>query len=1171
MPSQKNFTVPRRQDKFHFRAPDQVVASRGSLVCRIALILLSVVATALAFVPPVHAAASLTITPITWDVIGLDSNKPTAPDNDGPVNFPVGARVCNTGDAAATNVTSALVWDSANTYIDFRPGTLQSFTGSNAIASLAAGTCTDFYYEIEIDRDTAAYDTARQYRITADSNETSEVATPTGRQLYVEHLVSQNRNGITSIALDGAPIAPGGAMTLIEGNTYTITLSGFTATNGYEQLESFINFKNTVFKLNSVSTTYTADTSPTVDNPNSKLYADGCTWDNNPASGTYNSCLSTGKAGGNVVMTYNLTVIGGGGTSETLYSLLYDFSGSSFHYNGDFETNFVIANIVDPDANIAKSFNPTTTVPGGTSVMTITITNPIAAPISSVNFTDTFPSDMVVATPATYSTTGCGSPTFAPTAGAASISFSNGTILANGTCTINVTVTAPSAVGTFTNTTGHLFIGTTDTNKTASADITTTTLPPPVPPSTCLQKVEIARWSMAPAAGTSVPPAYTSKVGDVSTATAAAGLTGQGVQSIATANGNPVNSWAINDDWHVSAPGGANAPYFQFLLDTSKYGGITITFDALLDPNGSWANQANHAYVYTSENGGAYSLLSTITISKGSWQSALNATNTSSGTSTTAFRLLFDSRNPQKTRPGDDIFVYLDNIVFTGCPVPPNPPTITKNFSPDPIAVGANSMLTFTLTNPNTSNVNTNNTLTGVAFSDTLPSGVVIASPLATSNTCGGTLTATAGGSVISLSSGSILANSSCTITVEVTGNSAGTKNNVSGYISSTETGTNSTSTGYATDTLTVIAPPTIEKSFSPDPIVSGGTSTLTFVLTNSNPGNALSSVAFLDTFPTSPAAMVVANPTGASTTNCGSPTFSPTAGSGSISFTGGTIAAGGTCVVKVNVTAPTNGTYNNTSDAVTHVLNSTTYGTDTASDSLVVNTPTGSIVILKQVATSASGPWRSSLTVTTGTDLYYRFLVVNTGDIDLYNLSITDPEFGNPSVCSSFTPNSNPPASVPPLPVASQTNDPAAYCTRGPVDAVVGTHTNTAYATGTNQGNTSTFTSNNSTAAYTAQDPTSAELVAFNVGLVEKGIRVKWETAGEMQIVGFNVWRKNGKREWKQVNAELINAKNIGTVTGAKYSFIDKSAKPNKVYRYKLEIATISGESKWSDIVRVK
>src|SRR5689334_13284286 len=88
------------------------------------------------------AAAALTIAPLTWNIIGLDSNNV----NVGPNNFPVGARVCNTGDTTATNVTSSFVWDSADTFINLRAGSLSTLS----VASLAAGACTDFYFEVTV-------------------------------------------------------------------------------------------------------------------------------------------------------------------------------------------------------------------------------------------------------------------------------------------------------------------------------------------------------------------------------------------------------------------------------------------------------------------------------------------------------------------------------------------------------------------------------------------------------------------------------------------------------------------------------------------------------------------------------------------------------------------------------------------------------------------------------------------------------------------------------------------------------------------------------------------------------------------------------------------------------------------------------------------------------------
>ena len=50
----------------------------------------------------VSAVTTLTVTPLTWNIIGLDSNNV----NVGPNTFPVGARVCNTGAALATGVTA---------------------------------------------------------------------------------------------------------------------------------------------------------------------------------------------------------------------------------------------------------------------------------------------------------------------------------------------------------------------------------------------------------------------------------------------------------------------------------------------------------------------------------------------------------------------------------------------------------------------------------------------------------------------------------------------------------------------------------------------------------------------------------------------------------------------------------------------------------------------------------------------------------------------------------------------------------------------------------------------------------------------------------------------------------------------------------------------------------
>ena len=311
-----------------------------------------------AMLPP-----ALTIAPLTWGVVGLDSNNV----NDGPNLYPVGARVCNTGNAAATNVASAFVWDSVNALINLRTGSSSSLS----LASLAAGTCTDFYYEIEITRSAAAYNTKRGFRITATADTLGVISTPTPRELFVEKLVSQNRNSVTQIKLNGVTVLFGGTMNLVVGSTYTIQLIASTATNGYEQIESFINLPNVIFQTLGVSSTYTAPTGYTGD----KLYEDACGWDPVPTSLNYRSCIGPanvpgpgGKAGGNVTLTYTVKVLSGSGTSATLNTLIYDFSGSSFHYNSDFSSTFVIAQISLPPSASTVSFGGRVTTADGNGI-----------------------------------------------------------------------------------------------------------------------------------------------------------------------------------------------------------------------------------------------------------------------------------------------------------------------------------------------------------------------------------------------------------------------------------------------------------------------------------------------------------------------------------------------------------------------------------------------------------------------------------------------------------------------------------------------------------------------------------------------------------------------------------------------------------------------------------
>jgi uncharacterized repeat protein (TIGR01451 family) len=129
-------------------------------------------------------------------------------------------------------------------------------------------------------------------------------------------------------------------------------------------------------------------------------------------------------------------------------------------------------------------------------------------------------------------------------------------------------------------------------------------------------------------------------------------------------------------------------------------------------------------------------------------------------------------------------------VLAAGCAAPAlaqSPPSIAKQFIPATIPVDGTSTLIFTITNPNPTPP-----LHGVGFSDTLPSGLDVASLSAT--VCSGTFTTTPP-SVIALSGGEIGANSTCQLSVTVTGFVAGQFINQSGNVTSTNGGTGNTAT----------------------------------------------------------------------------------------------------------------------------------------------------------------------------------------------------------------------------------------------------------------------------------------------------------------------------------------------------------------------------------------
>jgi len=173
------------------------------------------------------------------------------------------------------------------------------------------------------------------------------------------------------------------------------------------------------------------------------------------------------------------------------------------------------------------------------------------------------------------------------------------------------------------------------------------------------------------------------------------------------------------------------------------------------------------------------------------------------------------------------------------------PPSISKAFGTASIPVNATTGLSFTITNPVANTVS----LTGIAFSDTLPAGMIVATPNGLTGTCGGgTITAVAGSGAVSLSGATLAASASCTFSVNVNGTATGLKSNTTAAVTSTNGGTGNTASASVTVTARTTAT-TISPLTATTPVGTGTNFIITVMDTDSGPpSNPMGSVAVTST-----------------------------------------------------------------------------------------------------------------------------------------------------------------------------------------------------------------------------------------------------------------------------------------------------------------------------------
>jgi hypothetical protein len=232
-------------------------------------------------------------------------------------------------------------------------------------------------------------------------------------------------------------------------------------------------------------------------------------------------------------------------------------------------------------------------------------------------------------------------------------------------------------------------------------------------------------------------------------------------------------------------------------------------------------------------------------------------------------------------------------------------PSIAKAFGVSSVALNGTTSLTFTLANPNAT------ALTGVAFTDALPPGLVVNTPNGLAGSCGGgTITAVAGSSSISLVGATLAGNGNCAFSVNVLGTTSGLKLNTTSAISSNEGGSGNQASAQLAVAAGAVAPPTFSKSFSGTATV-GVPFNLTLNIGNPN-GTAVTGIGFIDNLPPG---LLVATPNGLTNT-CGG-TVSAVAGSAAISLSNVTLAGGASCTLTVAVVASTSGLITNVTTAI--------------------------------------------------------------------------------------------------------------------------------------------------------------------------------------------------------------------------------------------------------------
>ena len=102
-------------------------------------------------------------------------------------------------------------------------------------------------------------------------------------------------------------------------------------------------------------------------------------------------------------------------------------------------------------------------------------------------------------------------------------------------------------------------------------------------------------------------------------------------------------------------------------------------------------------------------------------------------------------------------------------------------------------------------------------------------------------------------------------------------------------------------------------------------------------------------------------------------------------------------------------------------------------------------------------------------------------------------------------------------------------------------------------------------------KDPLPVTLSYFQAQHTDTGVVLNWATESEMNNAGFHIYRSRTKDgEFKAVNPTMIQG--AGTTSERnKYTWTDKTAKPNTVYYYRIVDVSYTGEQKQLATIRIR